>query len=227
MNTMTQNTPGVLTHNYHRKSRPCSPWRALRLAASSLNVMLATFLAVACGPSPDEYNIPPEAFSAPTKSTLSVGDVVRITYTGAPEYNQAQKIQPDGRISLPTVGNVTASGRSVSSLQASLTLMYKPHLNDPTVVVSVQQPAAAIYVGGEVNNPGKVPLDRSMTVLEAVMESGGFSKLANPKQVVVIRNIGGKQQRYLLNLSDPLAGYESQAFYVRAYDVIYVKRSNW
>jgi len=197
--------------------------RSLGLVAT----LLVAFLAIGCGPSPESYNIPAEALAPRTKTTLSVGDVLRITYPGAPEYNQLQTIAPDGRISLPSVGTVTASGRSISSLQAGLTSSYEAYLSDPTVVIAVEQPAAAVYVAGEVNKPGKVPLTRTMTALEAVMEAGGFSRFANPKQVFVVRNQGGSQKRYALNLSDTLAGYENQAFYVRPYDVIYVKQSNW
>ena len=105
--------------------------------------------------------------------------------------------------------------------------MYETHLNDSTVFVSLEEPAATVYVSGEVGAPGKVPLDRSITALEAVMEVGGFSKLANPAKVYVIRTEGGKQKRYVLNLADPLSGNETQAFYLRAYDVVFVERSNW
>lgn len=179
-----------------------------------------------CGPATD-YNIPSSAFRAEPSSTLEVGDTLRFSYAGAPEFNQTQKIQPNGKISLPTVGSVQAAGRSISSLQASLTSMYEPHLNDPTVVVAVEQPIAVVYVSGEVNTPGKVALDRKLTAFEAVMESGGFSKLANPKQAFVFRTEGGKQNRYPLNLNDTLSGYETQPFYLRPFDVVFVKRSNW
>lgn len=186
----------------------------------------AMLMSVSCGSSTN-YDIPPNAYSATPKATLSVGDKIRVTYPGAPEFNQALKIQADGKIGLPMVGNVTAAGRTGNSLQNSLTAMYKPHLNDPTVFVSLDEPAASVYVSGEVGTPGKVPLDRSITALEAVMEVGGFSKLANPKKVYVIRNEGGQQKRYALNLADPLSGYDSQAFYLRPYDVVYVGKSNW
>lgn len=197
------------------------------IAWASALAMVAGSALTSCGPGATSYNIPPSAFTATPSSTLEVGDVLRFTYAGAPEFNQTQKIQPDGRVSLPTVGNLKASGRSISTLQSSLTELYRPSLNDPTVVVSIEQPAAVIYVSGEVNNPGKLPLDRQLTAFEAVMGSGGFSKLANPKQVFVIRNQGGKQTRYALNLNDTLSGVETRPFYLRPFDVIYVKRSNW
>jgi polysaccharide export outer membrane protein len=150
-----------------------------------------------------------------------------VTFSGAPELNTRQKIQPNGKVSLPTIGDVNASGRSINSLQSSLTSMYQPHLQDPTVVVSLASAAAGVYLSGEVNRPGKIPLDRPMTALEAVMEAGGFSKLANPKKVYVIRKEGGKQKRYVLNMNDALTGVETSPFYVRPFDVIYVKASAW
>lgn len=179
-----------------------------------------------CGPAPD-YNIPSSAFRAEPSSTLVVGDVLRFTYAGAPEFNQTQKIQPNGKVSLPTVGSVQAAGRNVGSLQTSLTSMYEDSLNDPTVVVALEQPAAVVYVSGEVNSPGKVPLDRKLTAFEAVMETGGFSKLANPKRAFVFRTEGGKQNRYPLNLKDTLSGFDTEPFYLRPFDVVYVQRSNW
>ena len=97
----------------------------------------------------------------------------------------------------------------------------------PSWEVAVETAASGVYVSGEVMKPGKVPLDRPMTAFEAIMEAGGFSKFANPKQVVVVRNQGGKHQRYALNLSDTLSGASDSAFYFRPYDTIYVSQSRW
>lgn len=227
---MTRNFPVFMKSN--STSAPTALSRAISFIIRPLGwlfalALLAGSALTSCGPSPDAYNIPSAAFTATPSGTLAVGDVVRFTYAGAPEFNQSQKIQPDGRVSLPAVGNIKAAGRSVSSLQATLTELYRPSLNDPTVVVAVEAPAAAVYVSGEVNTPGKLPLDRQLTALEAVMEAGGFSKLANPKEVFVIRTEGGKQKRYALNLNDTLSGMETRPFYLRPFDVIYVRRSNW
>ena len=171
--------------------------------------------------------VPAAAYNAAPSGSLAAGDVIRVSYPGAPEFNQTLRVQADGNIGLPMVGNVSGGGRSPSALQAALTEMYTPHLNDPTVFVSLEQPAASVYVSGEVGSPGKVALLRPTTALEAVMEVGGFSKLANPKKVYVIRNERGTQRRYVLNLAEPLSGNQSRAFYLRPYDVIYVERSRW
>jgi len=170
-------------------------------------------------------DIPSEAFVPRASGNLNSGDVIRVSFPGAPELNVVQRIQPDGRVSLPTIGGVSAAGRSVSAVQSQLNSMYQPHLQDPTVLVSVETAASGVYVSGEVLRPGKVPLERPMTALEAVMESGGFTKMANPRKVVLVRKEGGQHQRYVLNMS--MSGGASPPFYVRPYDMIYVTLSRW
>lgn len=192
-----------------------------------LSSMFAAFATVGCADLTPAPPVPAEAYVAKPTGNLAPGDEISVSFSGAPELNTKQKIQPNGKVSLPTVGDVSAAGKSINSFQSQLSSMYQPHLQDPTVVVSLESAAAGVYLSGEVLRPGKIPLDRPMTALEAVMEAGGFSKLANPKQVIVVRNQGGKTQRYVLNLNDALTGVESSPFYMRPYDVIYVKPSTW
>jgi polysaccharide biosynthesis/export protein len=201
--------------------------KSVRKALAAGLLCLTAFILPSCSDMNPPPPVPAEAYQSKPSGNLAPGDEISVSFSGAPELNTKQKIQPNGKVSLPTIGDVTAAGRTINSLQASLTSMYQPHLQDPTVVVALETAASGVYVSGEVLRPGKVPLDRPMTVLEAVMESGGFTKFANPKQVIVIRKEGGKQQRYVLNINDALAGYESSPFYVRPYDVIYVRQSAW
>lgn len=212
-------------------ANPASGWQRLRhgilTALTAVAALMLAFATSGCE-SPETYTpIPADAFTARPSGTLAAGDVIRLSYPGAPELNTTQKIMPNGKVSLPTVGDVTAQGKSVASLQSQLTGLYQPHLQNPTVLVSVEEVAACVYVSGEVTKPGKVPLDRPMTAFEAIMEAGGFSKFANPKQVVVVRNKNGKSERYALNLGDTLSGASSSSFYLRPYDTVYVKQSRW
>ena len=206
-------------------------WQRIRAGlqsafAVSLSVFVV-FVATACSSSNDYPPVPYEAYKSKPNANLAAGDEINVAFSGAPEMNTKQKIQANGKVSLPMVGDVNAAGRSITSFQTELTSLYQPHLQDPTVIVSVETAAAGVYVSGEVLKPGKYPLDRPMTVLEAVMEAGGFSKFANPKQVIVVRNEGGKSKRYVLNMNEAIYGSDSSPFYVRTYDVIYVKQSNW
>lgn len=225
--------------NYDRETRfllqtsasgRAKAWRAARFVHSALVGVLSltlAFVSTNCANMDPAPVVPAEAYRSRPDATLAAGDEINVSFSGAPELNVKQKIQANGRVSLPTVGDVGAAGQSLTSFQEQLTNLFQPHLQDPTVIVSVEAAAAGVYVSGEVLRPGKIPLDRPMTVLEAIMEAGGFTKFANPKQVIVVRKQSGRNERYVLNMNDALSGVESSPFYLRTYDVIYVKQSIW
>ena len=158
------------------------------------------------------------ARKTPNPAILSTGDVLRFIFRKVPELNQTQKVRPDGRISLLQVGTVKAAGKSVDSLQSELAARYE--LKTPgDLTISVESTYLAVYVTGAVGRPGKVLLDRPMTLLEAIMESGGFDReSANLKRVTLTRLVGGKYVTRRIDLRDPAGGVE----YVQPYDMIEV-----
>ena len=170
--------------------------------------------------------IPADARKRQASGELAPGDVISVSYAGAPELNLTQKIRANGRVSLPMIGDVQASGKSLTSFQYSLASAYKKHLQEPKVVVTLVSAAASVYISGEVRQPGKIPMDRPLTALEAIMEGGGFSPTADPRKVSVVRTIRGPHQRYNLNMNDALTG-TAPAFYLKPYDVIYVGQRVW
>ena len=99
-------------------------------------------------------NQPPAA----TAVTLSPGDVVKITFPGASELDQSQKIQSDGKINLPLVGEVDAAGRTVADLQRRLQVLYQPQLQNTTVTVTLESSVTQVTVGGAVKKPGNTYL---------------------------------------------------------------------
>jgi len=168
-----------------------------------------------------------ERLIAPTtRGCLAPGDVVKLTFSGASEFNQIQKVRSDGRISLPMVGEIVAEGKKPGELQRELAAVYQSQLRNSEVVVAVESSSIPVYVSGRVNRPGKIIIDRPTTVLEAIMEAGGFqSDFANPKKVILLRNTNGKHQPCTLDLSAALKGQTMDAVYVSPYDVIYVPES--
>lgn len=154
---------------------------------------------------------------------LAPGDVIRLSFPGAPELNQSQKLQADGKLNLPQIGEVNAAGKSVRELQAELARLYKPNLQNNEVVITVESKLFPVYVSGAVGRPGKVMLDRPVTVLEVIMEAGGFAaNLADLKRVKVVRLKNGQHQTQILDLRPAMSGQTTNAFYVRGYDVIFV-----
>ena len=163
---------------------------------------------------------------SPSRGCLAPGDVVRLSFSGASEFNQIQKVRSDGRLSLPMVGEIIAEGKNPGDLQRELCSTYKSQLRNSEVVVAVENSSMPVYVSGCVNKPGKLAFDRPTTVFEAIMEAGGFQAgFANPKKVLLLRNVNGQHQPTTLDLSGALKGRPMQAVYVNANDVIYVPES--
>lgn len=193
-----------------------------RVLLSKAAPLVASLLALLCnGCRAPQSSIPPRLVGrAPT--TLAIGDVVKFTYPGAQEYNHIQKVRTDGRVSLPLIGQVQAAGKNVGAFQEELVGRYATKLQNKEVIVSVESSAIPVYVSGAVTKPGRISLDRSMTVLEAVMEANGFTNRANPKRVVLIRQDGEHHYTKTIDLSRALRGERADAYYLKPYDVIYV-----
>jgi polysaccharide biosynthesis/export protein len=157
-----------------------------------------------------------------TPSYLVAGDTVRISFPAAPELNQTQKISSDGSLSLPLIGEVAASGKTVGELQVELARPYKPQLQDNEVLVTLDTRAVPVVVSGAVQKPGKIVFERPATVLEAIMEAGGFTPEADLKKVSLIRIVKGEHETQIVDLRPVLQGKPTPAIYCSGGDVIYV-----
>ena len=155
---------------------------------------------------------------------LAAGDVIKISFSGAPELNQSQKIGTDGKVGLPMVGDVYAAGKSVKNFQDELAGLYKSQLQNSEVIVTLESVAIPIVVSGEVQKPGKIVFERPATILEAIMEAGGFTPYADLKKVSLIRIVNGAHHTQIFDLSPVLRGQPTPITYVRGGDVIYVRQ---
>jgi len=197
--------------------------RSTRWAWQVLSVLGASLALLATGCQNYKGEILPETATGQHPGVLTAGDVIRISFTTAPELNQSEKIESDGRISLPLIGQVYASGKSTRQLQEELTNLYKSQLQNSEVTVTLESVTIPVVVSGEVQKPGKVVFERPATVLEAIMEAGGFTAYGDPKSVSVIRQVNGIQHTQIVDLSKVLRGVPSRVMYVSAGDVIYVR----
>jgi polysaccharide biosynthesis/export protein len=161
----------------------------------------------------------------PKHVILASGDVVKLTFSAAPELNQAQKIRTDGKLSLPLVGEVDAAGKTVGQLQAELIELYKSQLKTPEVTVSLESSTTTVTVSGAVNKPSRITFERPTTVLQAIMQAGGPSEFGTLKRVRLVRIVNGVQKSQVMDLHD--LSKEVKPFYVRDQDTIYVPQSTF
>lgn len=198
-----------------RKTKSMIAW--IRLGAC---LGLALFLLTSCQTG-SQTTLPNQAV-ANTPVVLSPGDVIKLTFPGATEMNQSQKIRSDGKVSLPMIGEVTASGKTVPAFQSELVRLYKSQLRNNDVLVTLESGTATVTVSGYVSKPGKFSFDRPTTVFQAVMEAGGVSEYGNWGKVSLVRTINGEQHTQVMDLKSAMTGRSTKVFYVRDGDIIYV-----
>ena len=155
---------------------------------------------------------------------LREGDVIHIAFATSTNLNTAQRIQMDGNVSLQFVNNVRAAGKTPHEFAQSLEKLYQAHLRGmEPITVSVISNAAAVYVTGAVLRPGRIPLERPLTVLDAVMEAGGVdNSRAKLSGVTVLRVENGQRVSRRVNLKHTLEGKDSSLFYLKPFDTVYV-----
>jgi len=197
-----------------------------RLTAAAILLLLATTgcRLPSAAISPSQMGYGPMPISTPA---LKPGDELEINFIYTPELNTQQIIRPDGVISMPILGEVTAEGKTIDQLRQDLEQAYATQLESPqlTIIPRILQ-SWQVYVGGEVNNPQAVPLSGQMTVLEALMAAGGISwPEAEPRNVVVIRFHNGQRLGCALDMTHALAGKHTRPFYLQPNDIVYVPRS--
>lgn len=163
----------------------------------------------------------PEFYST---NILHEGDVVNITFQYATNYSTLQRIALDGTLNMNTVGPVKAAGKTIMELQADLAKAYQTLAKDDVITANlVLGSTAVVYVSGAVLKPGPVEISHPLSVIEAVMASGGFdntrAKLSN---VTVLRLENGRQRAYHVNLKRVLEGKEPVPFYLQPFDIVYI-----
>jgi protein involved in polysaccharide export with SLBB domain len=213
--------------------RPRAPRARLSIVAVAGALMLG---AAACGapinvPLVTERDLPRlhEMANFPHRIyRVEGGDTLQIRYPFHAEMNQDAVVQPDGRITVPEVGDVTVSGLTTREIEVRLVDKTSARLRRPEVSVSVIKfSEKTVYVGGEVGRPGVVSYRRGLTPLQAIMAVGGFRDTARLDSVILVRT-GGEEEQFIsrrLNLGETVTDGVKEPLYLAPHDVVYVPRT--
>lgn len=162
-----------------------------------------------------------------TSLRLSPGDTIEIKFPYADQFNETETIRPDGKITLPLVGEVHAAGKTPAELQEQLVRLHSSHLQHPELAVIVRSLYdRKVYVGGAVIAPGMIEMPGRLTALEAIMQAGGFDlESAHLDSVILIHYNNGRPIAEKLELEDAVEGGEYTPVYLEPKDVVYVPRT--
>lgn len=155
------------------------------------------------------------ATGGPHNSTYVIGDddILEINVWKEKDLSfPAMPVRSDGKISMPLIGELQASGQTPLQLETEITSKLKGYITEPLVTVIVQKINSKKYnIMGQITRPGSYPLDTAGTVMDAIAAAGGFRDFAKKKDVYVLRgNSDGTQERLKFNYDAFIKGKSSQ-----------------
>ena len=167
-------------------------------------------------------SVAPNRSGASPDYRLGPGDKLRVEVYKDNQLSQSLQIRPDGKITLPLVGDLQASGMTPLELRDRVTSALREYVTNPVVtVIVVETVAPLVYVMGEVNNPGSISIQGPISVLQALAIAGGFKDFANTKNIKVLRRTSRGQQTIAFNYRDALRA-EGPPMMLQAGDTVVV-----
>ena len=193
-----------------------------------LAALAAAFLA-ACATGGGGSTTPPApAQAAVDDYAIGVDDVVQVSVWRNPELGITVPVRPDGRISVPLIGDVMAGGRTPAQVSADIQEKLAAYVRDPQVAVILtdlrsHEYLSRVRVTGAVRQPISIPYRQGMTVLDAVLAAGGVNEFAAPDRSSLYRKSEGQTTSYAVRLDKIInRGDLSTNFTVAPGDVITV-----
>jgi len=159
---------------------------------------------------------------------IELGDVIGLDFPFTPEYDENVTVQPDGYISLITVGDMHVAGLTMPELTQALRQAYSKVLHNPVITVALsnfEQPY--FIVGGEVGKPGKYDLHGDTTLVQGVEIAGGFTYTSKHSNVLLFRRVSDDWvSARVVNVKKMLnAGNLAEDIHLEPGDMIFVPKS--
>src|SRR5215212_8114220 len=189
--------------------------------AAAAAVVLCSSASIYAAPKDDKK---PSA-QAPTVNEeyrLGAGDKLRIEVYKDAQLSQSAQIRPDGKVTLPLIGDVKAAGLTPIELRDTITKSLKEYVTNPTVTVIVVEATTPLaYVMGEVNHPGAITLQGPLTIIQALALAGGLKDFADAKNIRVLRRTPSGVQTIAFNYKEALKS-SGDSIYLRPGDTVVV-----
>jgi len=197
---------------------------AVRLALAAAAVLVA--ITASAAQAPGAAQEPASSMIRDGLYVLQIGDEISIRVFKLPELDEIVKVRPDGKITALLLADIDAAGLTTHELANVLLKRYAEFFKDPQVSVILKNFAnLKVYVGGEVGQPGLLPLTGHLTVAGAVIQAGGLRSSARMDSVMLVRNDGQNQPIVRsINLKDVFRK-GAPDIPLKPFDLVYVPES--
>ncbi len=163
--------------------------------------------------------------TAPAASEYRLGldDVVEVAVWRDHDLSRTVPVRPDGKISLPLIGEIQAAGLSAPELKQAIEARLTPYVEKPAVSVIVREiNSQRFFVVGQVAHPGAFPLRSPTTALQALAQAGGLAEFADENSIVLLRHLHDGVRRYALRYDDMVGARGGRAVYLAPGDTLVV-----
>jgi polysaccharide export outer membrane protein len=157
------------------------------------------------GTSPDATPTAAHAavFAPPPDYVIGPLDQLSVVFWREKDLSAEVLVRPDGKISLPLLNDIQASGLTPEQLRQSVTEAAKRYIADPNASVVVRQiNSRKVFITGEVARPGEYPLPGPTTVLQLIAIAGGINEYADREHIVILRTGSGREAAHNFNYKD-------------------------
>jgi polysaccharide export outer membrane protein len=175
-----------------------------------LSIAVALFLTgvlLAGGPSEalGEEEVPASGSNAVEDYHLGAGDLIKVVVWKNSEVSGDFRIRPDGKFSMPLIGDILAEGNTTDGISWQVEQKLKLFIESPFVSTILLEAASnRVFILGEVANPGTYSRGGTLTALQALSLAGGFTEFANKEKMILVRGTGEEQENIPLSYSKML-----------------------
>lgn len=161
-------------------------------------------------PGPDQQPVAqsaPSAVALPDDYVVGAEDVLGVVFWREAELSGDVTVRPDGRVTLPVIGELQAAGLRPEELKKQIETAAAKYVTEPNVTVVVRTiNSRRVFVTGRVTTPGVHLLKGPLTVMQAIALSGGVTEFADAKNIKVLRIVDGKSVTLPFNYKDVVRG---------------------
>jgi polysaccharide biosynthesis/export protein len=174
-------------------------------------VFAVILMAVGCAEAPKNVNYGPEPNANKkllvANYLIGVDDEVQVNVWKHPDLSITVPVRPDGKISVPLIGEVLAGGRAPKDVASEITTRLSEYIKQPNVAVILvalnsHEYLSRVRVTGSVRTPLSLTYRQGMTILDVVLAAGGLNDFASANRTKLFRRVNGKLQAIDIDLED-------------------------
>ena len=174
-----------------------------------VGIAVVALLVAGCESVPAPVESADRPFTNVEEYRIGVDDRVQVTVWRNPELSMTAPVRPDGKISLPLIGDVEAGGRTPAEVAENIKRQLSTYIRDPNVAVIITELRSheflsRVRVTGAVRTPKSIPYRQGMTILDVVLEAGGANDFASPNRTKLYRKGKEKTEVFEIELGDIL-----------------------